>query len=420
MSRAYILFAMVLHLTSASLAQTKRQHLPTLAVLPAEEQSSKRNEMSFTDVQKWIGFFRDGIKSLQQVVDAIKGSIINFPSSQENMDELRKSGANDAILEAIRMTAPAPPPPSKPVVRTGTLSIGCTPADCDVKINGQLLGRTIDGTLERSGLNVGEVAVDFEKDGFLTQHLKITITPEPASRFSVTLEPNNATKLVYGTRLLTAMLKALGVESNPNKLSDLTGEGAITSFTSGKRSDLDFNFNVSPPTQMEMMVKNLSGSLVYQCIGEKCEERKQGIHFPLRGAKQLRGPIVEELETNLRAFLHYNLIAVIQTIRSSSVLVSSATDPDGTGTHHLHAEATDIIYDLALDPNKRPSAVTYESKAGLGSGVTITFGDYVELAGSWYPKRTSVRLSDAEQHGIEVRLDKVSAGSNLQKEKTKR
>src|SRR5580658_1514169 len=165
-----------------------------------------QQKLAFTDVQSLITFVKNGVRTEPQAVSLIKTRGVDFAANEDNLGALRKFGASEAILDAIRSTAPPPPrPPDPPPVPKGTLSVRCDPAECDIRINGQLLGPTSHSQLARGGLNLGEVEVEFEKDGYLGQQKIVKITAEPGPEIAVVLEPTEATKAANGKRLFIAM-----------------------------------------------------------------------------------------------------------------------------------------------------------------------------------------------------------------------
>jgi hypothetical protein len=300
-----------------------------------------------------------------------------------------------------------PPPPVRlpdPPAPTGTLSVRCDPAECDIKINGQPAARTDHGKLIKPGLTPGEITVDFEKEGYLPQQKTVNITVEAGPEVAVVLEPTEAAKAANGKRLFVAMLHALQIEDSVDKLRDFSGEGNIKCYGAAQR-DWDFSVMANAPAQVEMQVKNSAGGMVYQCIGLKCDEKKQAFRIPFTG-KKLRGPILDDLEVNLRAFAEHSLGPLLQTLREPSVQFSSANFAE-SGERRLRAETSDGIYDIVLGADLLPSAASYENKAGLGSGLKMLFADYTDLSGGHYPRRTTIRLPDPAQHGVEVNLDKI-------------
>jgi hypothetical protein len=229
---------------------------------------------------------------------------------------------------------------------------------------------------------------------------------------AVVLEPNEATRAANGKALFGAMMKALGSE-DPLKLRDITVSGSATSYSDGKQTDWDFDAQLGPPSLMEARLSASSGALVFQCSGEKCSERKKRGGLLTKGLKALPDAISENLQTNLRAFARYNLGTLLEEVKASRSLSAPSAYGPGIGEQHLRGEVRDLIYDVTLDADLLPSAVTIDNKAGLGSGIKLAFGGYMKIGALQYPKRTTIRLPDSSQHGIEIRLDKATPGGNL-------
>jgi len=367
-------------------------------------------KLSFEKVQDLIRGFKANVFSQDQTIDLIRSSGVDFELTPERLTQLRRLNPSDAILNVVREVAIVPPPAK------GTISLRCAPAECDIKFNGQPAGRTANGVLVVPGLDLPrDIIVDFGKAAYITQQktVRLTATDRNAS-LSVTLELSNAGKAANGKILLAAMMGALGAQEGLDKLWPLIGSGSMKSYTGGKPSDWDFDVAFLGPAQMEMAAKNTSGSLMLQCSFEKCEDKKKGLRLSLIG-KQLRGPAAAEIETNLRGFFQYNLAALLRNLKESPIQVSSLTaDQTGAAEQHLTAEAGDIVYDITIGADMLPSVVTYSSKTGLG-GLTMTFGDYMEVSAGRYPKRTAIRLKEGSQDGIEVRLGKLTKAPPLQK-----
>jgi len=86
---------------------------------------------------------------------------------------------------------------------------------------------------------------------------------------------------------------------------------------------------------------------------------------------------------------------------------SLTADSNSKKDQRLRAEAQDSIYEIVIGNDLLPSLVEYESKGGLGSGLKVSYADYIKVNDFRYPKRTTIRLPDVTQQGIEIRLDQV-------------
>jgi hypothetical protein len=351
-----------------------------------------------------VGALKDRILSQQEVLEKLTRGV-EFEASEQNLETLRNAGATSAITEQLKKIAP------KARQLAGTITLRCEPAECAIKLNGQPIGNTHDGQLVKTNVPFGEITIDFGSEGYLTQQKIVQINAEVIPPIGVTLAPTALTEIENGKKLLAFTLRALGSQAGLKAVGSLTGAGAITSYSGGKQSDWDFNVAIGPQALIEMKVTGTAGVLTFECNGERCAEKKKG---RLSRGKQLGGPLADELRTNLRAFSRYNLASLLQTIGSPSVRCTSLTaNPDGKKEQHLRAEAQDSVYDIAIGSDLLPSLVEYQSKGGLGSGLRVSYGDYIKVGDFRYPRRTTIRLPDATQHGIEVRLDQVKPGSDL-------
>jgi hypothetical protein len=373
------------------------------ATLPAWSQKAKTGPLSLSEVRELVGALKDKILSQQEVLAKLARGV-DFEASAENLETLRNVGATPAIIEQIKSIAPQAPH------LADTVRLRCEPAECTIKFNGQPIGNTHEGHLVKKSVPFGEITIDFEKEGYLTQQKIVQINAEVIPLIGVVLEPTASTRGENGKKLSTLMLRALGAQAGLKAFSNLTGAGAITSYSGGKQTDWDFDVATGPPALIEMKVMGTAGVLAFECNGERCAEKRKGRP---RG-KPLVGPLADELQTNLRAFSRYNLASLLQTISSPSVRFASPTaDAEAKKDQRLRAEAQDFVYEIAIGSDLLPSLVEYESKGGLGSGLRISYGDYIKVGDFRYPKRTTIRLPDTTQHGIEVRLDQVKPGSDL-------
>jgi len=374
---------------------------PSRALPRTDSQKAKTGPLSLSEVRELVGALKDGVLSQKEVLDKLERGV-DFEASAQNLETLRNTGATPPVIDQIRKIAPQARQP------VGTLTLRCEPAECTIKLNGQPIGDTQDGQLVKTNVPFGEIAVDFEREGYVTQQKIVQVNAEVIPLIGVALKPTAFTGGENGRKLLALMLRALGAQAGLKALSNLTGAGAITSYAEGKQSDWDFDLATGPPALIEMKITGTAGVLAFECNGERCAEKKKGRP---RG-KLLVGPLADELQTNLRAFSRYNLAAVLQTIGSPSVRFTSLTARSNPKKdQRLRAEAQDSIYEIVIGNDLLPSLVEYESKGGLGSGLKVSYADYIQVGDFRYPRRTTIRLPDVTQHGIEVRLDQVKPTS---------
>ncbi len=375
---------------------------------PAPSPAPKAGPRSLADVQEFVQGMAKGLITESEAIDKIRERGLNFIATPENLARLRAAGATPALLEAIRKLAPEPPKP------TTTLAAACVPEECVIKINGSIAGTTTAGRFERAGLDIGQIEVTFEKEGYLTQQKTVQLSAAP-SAISVEMEPNPATRQENGRKLFLLARHALGVESNFKPLEVLAGGGAITSYSGGRQTDWNFDFATAMPDLIEMKAESAAGSIIYQCKGERCLERKKkGRLGFIGGGKQIKSPTLEELETNLRAFAQYNLADIMRTLASPSAQFDALTASSAPkADQDLRIEAADATYQVAIGPDLLPSSIEYQSKSGLGSGIKVLFADFTKIGDAQYPRHTTIRLPNSAQSGIEVRLDHLTQDSEL-------
>jgi hypothetical protein len=387
-------------------AQAERERPAT-----GTNRSAKSGPLNLDEAKDLVSAIKSGgIEFEKRVIGIIQGRGVSFFDEATNLSALRDSGATEEVIAVIKKIAPPRP------ITTGALAVRCAPAECEIKVNGKLIGTTTDGQLMLVALAAGDVTVDFAKEGYEPQHKAAKVTAGKMSEASATLEPTSVTKAENGKRLLSLMLNALGMDSGAKDFPPMTGSGSITSYADGKQSDWNFDLGVGSSTLIEMRAGSSAGNVNYLCSGQRCSERKKG-HFPLLGSKSVQPAVAVTLETNLRAFAQYHLGPVLQSLVAPSVRLEATTASDKPeADQHLRAELSDSVYSLTLGPDLLPTVVEYESKMGLGSGLRILFGDYGNITGDEkpksgsvlrYPRHTTIRLPDGEKHGIEVKLDKV-------------
>ena len=365
-------------------------------------QKTKSGPLSLSAVLEFLDDFKHDIASEQEVIEKLARGL-DFKADAKTLAALREKGATDAIIEEIKNRA------KREEIAT-TLSLRCAPAECQIKINGQPAGVTSDGQLVKTGLPPGEVTVDFEKEGYITDQKTVKASSEPGRPTSVTLEPTPATMAVNGKKLYEMMVRALGGAAIVKNLRSITGSGSLTSYKDGKQSDWDFDVAMGPPHLIEMQVKGSAAGLLYGCNGEKCGEKKKG--FLIFEGKRLPEAVASDLEPNLRLFSHYDLVSVLETLSSKVRLTARPADIHGKIEQHLNADAPDFAYVLTIGTDSLPTLVEYKPRSGLGAA-TVTYGEYVKVGDYNYPKHTSVTLPGAAQSGIAVRLEHVDLGSKL-------
>ena len=75
----------------------------------------------------------------------------------------------------------------------------------------------------------------------------------------------------------------------------------------------------------------------------------------------------------------------------------------GSGEQRLRLEGKGESYSISLDAQLLPTFMTFESKTGLGSGLTLGFTDYATVGASHYPRTTEIKFPNGKQ-GLRVRF----------------
>lgn len=181
-----------------------------------------------------------------EVIQALKGDVpakriatlarqygISFQLTPETEDRLRKAGATDELLEALRPLAPPPPPPTV----AGRLLIKSTPAGAQVFFDGTLEGTTdAEGELELLKLPPGEHKMRLTLAGYEDYEQTINLlagqpasfpatlkkSAAPVARFRVTLEHKGSGELIIGNGRLQFRADHDGGASFESPLREIT------------------------------------------------------------------------------------------------------------------------------------------------------------------------------------------------------
>ncbi len=381
---------------------------------PGEQPASQPAVLTLSDVRDLVGEIKNGIVDEKEVLGLLVVRGVDFRLTAEIADSLRELGATDTLLNAIDRVGPKEQPK-----RTGSLSLICAPAECQVviegpEINGKSTPSTVKGRALITDLPPERVTITFSKEGYSSVQKSVQVLEGAATEASVTLEMTPATREANGKKLLALVLHALGAEKDVKGLQNVTGAGSATVYTAGEPAVWDFDVTIGPPPLVEMKLSKGGSDLIYQCNGERCaERRKSKIH--LHSGKKLPEPVAAELESELQVVVRYHFAAFLGALTAAGIRISTPVDAGTPGQEqHLNAEGHDFVYHITVGPDLLPKMVEYESMGGLGSGLRVFYGSYSKLGDAQYPKRTTIRLSDKEQRGIEIRLDSLQAGSKLQ------
>jgi hypothetical protein len=179
----------------------------------------------------------------ERLSTAIRNRGLTFEATPQNIESLKRAGLSEKVIDAVRKAAPyKPPPPPPPPPLVGSIALKCSPAECNVNIDGKPKGSTTGGALAIRELPPGEIVVDFERDGYIGQQKTIAIEAGKDVSAEAALEPSEATKGQFGTDLLSMAVQALGGDAGLKDVGSLSASGAVVLWNKeGQRSDWTLN-----------------------------------------------------------------------------------------------------------------------------------------------------------------------------------
>lgn len=392
---------------------------PLFAAPVPQKKTAKEQDKLFTGppftveaILKLVDVYPD------RLIQAITKRGLSFVATPENVEALRKGGASEKLIEAIARRAPYKPAPSeRPRIvppTGGNLVVKCAPAECGIRIDGVPGGTTTNGSLEIKNLPPKEVAVDFEKDGYIGVQKTVTILQSAEVFTEAQLEPSDATKAQLGSELTASMAQALGGEQGLADVTSLYASGAAVLWnTAGQRSDWTLKTLLKLPNMVLFDLEGSDAKFWVSLVGDKYKsggDRNKLVGVLGGGADKDRG----EFDTTLRLYRDYQIAALVNRIRSAAFRVlANSLDQDDKEQFHLRALGNTETYELTLDHDKLPTFLKVESQLGLGTGVEFAYSDYKDAGKGKYPSTIEIKLADGDHHGIEVRLEKLTIAADL-------
>lgn len=347
---------------------------------------------------------------------AITARGLGFEATAQNLAVLRNAGVSSRLVDLIRKISPpkpAPIPPPPPPPTAGVFVVQCAPQECEIRIDGESWGMTHNGALEVRGLPVKPVAVDFRKDGYISQQKMVALADGKDATCAAELEPTNATKEHFGSELVSQTRQALGGDESLKDAAALWGSGSAIIWTKdGQRTDWTLNALVKLPSMVLFDLQRSDGDFWVSLIGDQYKSGGNRNKFePLIGPVpgKSRNPAgAGGLDTALRVFRDFQIAAVLDKVKSASFVSSSrSTKRDEKGELHVHAADRLDSYDLTLGAGDLPVSVKYRAPLGLGSGLEILYSDYNSVGQAKYPYTMVIQLPDAPHYGMEFRFEKV-------------
>jgi hypothetical protein len=359
---------------------------------------------------------REDIETEGRLIRAIDARGVDFPMTPANEQTIATAKGSAKLIELLKRKAPPPPPPPPPPTPVeekeeprGVLTVQCEPAECEIAVQGgpPPLG-TKNGTASVQ-LPPGVTLVDISKPGYLGQHHSVGIKSGADNSLSVILDPDAGTQAEFGARLFKAMVEAAGGEATHKDFAVFSATGSATLFDAAG-SGTEWNLTVTfRPGQSSLEAKNSAGGLKLECRGETCQAQSAGKLL----AKRLSKEQAQLLETNLRQFRTYHFAALLNHLTSAGMDATAKTaNIPGSGEQHLHLEGKSEAYNISLDAQLLPAFLTFESKTGLGSGLTLGFADYALVGASRYPRTTEIKLPDGKQ-GLRVRFGQFGSQTGV-------
>jgi hypothetical protein len=347
----------------------------------------------------------------RRLITAIDRRGVNFSPTPADYDKLKQAGASAQVVQVITDKAPPPPkpppppPPPPPPAVAGPLNLQCSPGECEILINGKAHGVTNKGVMQVRGLPVGEVAVDFRKEGFEGQQVTLTLRAGAPTGRSVTLKPTAATEAAAGKQLLVKMIDKLGGVPALQHQAMLTASGNASLFQAGgQRTEWQVTSRLKLPS-MALIEINGAGMKWWTSLSGS-DSKADGTH------KMKGGAVALEMEKLVRFYRDYQPVMLMERLQKLKLIATDVL-PDASGQWHLRATGDDGTYNIAAATDFTPLHVVYESASGLGSGLEIVYSDYATIEKSYYPKSMAIKFSDQAQHGLELHFDSVEFVTKL-------
>jgi hypothetical protein len=356
----------------------------------------------FTLDQMLILLKQDAIP-LRRRKEAIESRGVDFALSSDALSRLQSAGATDDILDVIKSKAKpvtqavvAPKPVAK-----GMLNLTCAPAECQVSLNGTVIGPTAGGKLELAGLTPGNWVVDFSKEGFAAHQTTVVVEPAKSAIVAATLDPDRAAREAFGKQLFQKMIQALGGDDGLKTLSSVQATGSTTLWGHSATS-----------VRWTLLMRNRTDRALFQAKAGSILHEVMFDGSQFKASKNLKGDEALQLPTDFGMIRDDQLPALIARLQGSNYkLVANHPDIVAGEEYSILAESGTEKISIGLDANLRPQRVKIATDTGIGSAL-ITYADYIQNGNSYYPKTMLIK-PEGQQQGIEVRFDKVELNPNL-------
>jgi len=342
---------------------------------------------------------------LQRRKQAIQNRGVDFSPTPEQIDKLKSAGAPEDLLKLIgsKRKPNASPAHSDPKPETlGSVAVTCVPAECEISLNGTPLGATAGGHLEMANLRPGNWAIDFKKDGYISQQNIVAVQPNLQLTVAVNLEPDRATQEAFGAELFKKVIDALGGDEALKELASVEATGSSTIATPNGKS-----------VRWTLLMRNRPDRALFQLrAGRGILHEVAFLGSEFKTSKNLKGQEALDLPTGFGLIRDYQLSALIAKLQNPQfkMLANHSAPVDGEEYTLFAGDGVEKVA-IGLDNELRPLRVRITTLAGVGSAV-ITYSDYCKNEKTIYPKTIEIRPEGWPQ-GIEVRFDTVDLSPKL-------
>ena len=342
---------------------------------------------------------------------------ISFDPTSADYDLLKKAGASEGFLNAIREMAKAraaekakpEPPPPPPQPKEGKLTVACKPVDCEVSLDGKPQGSTQKGELTLGPFPEGPVKVavtrkdwDPDRDAH-TSYIK----DKETDRVEFTFKESRAALEAMGRQFLDSMMKALGGDSGIKEASRVRASGARLIAAKEGKPQLQWSAVVlfRLPSDAKFLITN---------AGQQIQAVKTDAGFAYDRQPKQDG---QEMEDAMREVYDRQFGRTLAMIRKSGAdNVSTKLIYEDGESKAFRVESGPERYLVTLDAESLPREIKVET-AGLMAGLRILYSDFITIGATRYPKETQVILPGAGTNGAGLRIEKVELGSVAVKDK---
>jgi hypothetical protein len=334
----------------------------------------------------------------QSLFQAYKSRGVDFTASPENLEMLKKAGADQEFFSLLTSLAVAPKPsPSAPA--TGGIEASCVPAECEISLGKNAAVPTQAGKWLFKGIEPGEVALTFSKTGYISAARTVRVQPSAIASTAVDLEPNAETRAVAAKSWLDQAWKVLGSGDRGSALQQIAASGA-SSLVDAKGTETQWKitarFSEKASSAIELAPFAGKGVLKFSC--DPCVlVQDSGASRFFKGKPP---GDQEESSILLTQFRRVHLGNMIARLTSPEVRVISA-DMKSSGDRVIQLEGNDETYEVELGAGGLVARILVRSRAG-GDLYQVFYSDYVKLSdAAQYPRRTEYHMR-TDKRGMKV------------------